>query len=119
MNYVLTVCVDGIPEGRDFDVEEEAIDAAEEAILRHEEDPTKSVSLVLSDSQRDYRAGPPRVLTAEDAMSILFGYHFDELDFDARTARFASGADVCASLAHCFNLGDEEINRLAKLRRER
>ena len=118
-SYLLTVCVDGVPEGRNYDAIEETIEAAGEAICRFEENPTKVVSLAVSDTYEGYVAGPPKVLTAEEAMSILFGWSFDEPGFDARTAQFISGSDVCSALASHFCLSDEEINTLAMQRRQR
>ena len=61
MTYVLTVCLDGVPDSRDFDAIEETIEATGEAICRHEEEPTKIVTLLLSERSQDYRAGqePP------------------------------------------------------------
>jgi hypothetical protein len=119
--YVLTVCLDGVPEGRDFNAIEETIEATGEAMCRYEEDPTKIVTLLLSEKSSGYRAGqnPNAILTAEQAMSILFGPAFDDPRFDARTAEFVSGADVCASLAEHFNMSNAEIDAMARARRKR
>lgn len=56
-SYVLTVCLDGIPEGRDYHAIEETIEATGEAMCRFEEEPTKIVTLLLSDKNQEYRAG--------------------------------------------------------------
>lgn len=123
--YVLTVCLNGIPEGRDYitagDKDDETIDAAGEAICRYEEEPEKIVTLLLSRKDQDYRAGqdPQTILTAEGAAAILFGYQFDEPGFDPVSAQFISGADVCAALYTHFNLSDGDLLAIAKARRER
>lgn len=111
--YVLTVCLDGIPQARDFDAKEEAIDAIGEAIIEFETDDTRIVTLLLSLEHSEYRGGQePLFLDARGAAHILFGDQIDDLDFDPHTAQFLSGADVCASLAAHFNLTDDEYKSL-------
>jgi len=56
-DYVLTVCLDGVPEGRDYDAIEETIEATGQAMCRYEEAPEKIVTLLLSEQNQDYRAG--------------------------------------------------------------
>ena len=117
-SYVLTVCADGEPITRDFHAIEETIEATGEAICAHEENPNVIVSILLSEKIQDYRAGL-KVMTAERAMRTLFGYQFASEDFDAHTAQFISGADVCEALASFFGLSSDQINIMARAYRER
>lgn len=114
-DFVLTVCLDGIPEAYDYHAYEQTIDAVGEAMCRYDEEPAKIITLLLSRKDDDYRAGQkPRFLDARGAAHILFGDQLDDPGFDPRSAQFRSGADVCAALATHFNLTDKEYKSLSQ-----